>query len=123
MAAPYISVVVPTLNEEGNIGRLIDGLKEVLSQYKYEIIVVDSHSSDRTVEIAKGRGAKILYSPKGKGLALMNGLKAARGQIQIAMDADLSHAPIESKLLIAGIETGYDVCMGSRFIIGGGSYE
>ncbi len=39
------------------------------------------------------------------------------------MDADLSHKPNELKLLISGIEIGYDICMGSRFIIGGGTED
>ncbi len=122
-ANPYISVVIPTLNEEKNIGRVIKGVKKILSGYNYEIIVVDGHSKDKTVKIAKSLGAKIIYDDVGKGSALIKGLKAARGTIQISMDADMSHSPMELKLLIAGIEAGYDVCMGSRFITGGGSED
>lgn len=93
----------------------------MLSSHTYEIIVVDGHSTDRTVSISKRGGAKILYDSVGKGSALIKGLSAARGDIVISMDADLSHEPRELKLLIAGIEAGYDICMGSRFILGGGS--
>jgi len=118
---PYVSVVIPTWNEQGNIGKVIPAVKRVLSGYSYEIIVVDRHSEDRTVAIASRLGAKIMYDDIGKGSALMEGLAAASGNILISMDADLSNEPKELKLLIAGIETGYDICMGSRFIIGGGS--
>ncbi len=120
---PYISIVIPTYNEEGNIAYAINGIRKVLRGYDYEIIIVDKHSKDKTVWVAKKMGARILYDDIGKGSALVKGLKAANGSIQISMDADLSHKPAELKLLIAGIETGYDICMGSRFIMGGGSED
>ena len=120
---PYISIVIPTFNEEGNISYAIKGVKKVLKNYNYEIIVVDKHSKDKTAEIARKLGAKILYDDIGKGSALVKGLKSAKGEILISMDADLSHKAMELKLLIAGIETGYDICMGSRFITGGGSED
>jgi glycosyltransferase involved in cell wall biosynthesis len=121
----YISVVIPTLNEEKNIGRVIAGVKSVLEHhaYKYEIIVVDKHSKDKTVEIAKSLGAKIMYDDSGKGSALISGMRAAKGNVIVSMDADLSHRPKELLLLIAGIDAGYDVCIGSRFLTGGGSED
>ncbi len=118
---PYISIVVPTLNEEHNVGKLMKGIAAALPGMNYEVIIVDGHSKDKTVEIARKLGARIIYDNKGKGLALKKGLDSADGKIIIAMDADLSHRPNELKLLVAGIETGYDVCMGSRFLTGGGS--
>ncbi len=123
MPKPYVSIVIPTLNEEENIGYVLEGIRRVLRGIKYEIVIVDGHSNDNTVKIAKKYGAKIMYDDVGKGSALIRGLKAAKGEILISMDADLSHEPKELKLLIAGIEAGYDVCMGSRFILGGGSYD
>jgi glycosyltransferase involved in cell wall biosynthesis len=68
-------------------------------------------------------GARVIYDHRGKGSALIKGFAAARGRIIISMDADLSHRPQELPLLIAGIETGYDVCVGSRFLTGGGSSD
>ena len=117
----YISVVIPTLNEENNISKVISGVKESLKGHKFEIIVVDGHSSDNTVKIAKKTGARILYENIGKGHALRIGFASSKGNIIISMDADMSHKPDELALLISGIETGYDICMGSRFISGGGS--
>ncbi len=116
-----ISIVIPTLNEERNIGTAIREVKRVLSGYGYEIIVVDGHSRDSTVSIAKKAGAKVIYDNYGKGSALIKGMHAANGSIIISMDADMSNKPEELKLLIAGIEAGYDVCVGSRFLVGGGS--
>ena len=121
MRNPYVSVVIPTLNEEQNIGHVMRQVKTMLKDYDYEIIVVDGHSKDRTVGIARSMGARILYDEIGKGSALTKGIKAGRGRIIVSMDADLSNRAAELKLLIAGIETGYDICMGSRFLTGGGS--
>ncbi len=124
---PYISLVIPTLNEAQNLGRLMAQLKRVLKGYRYEILVVDGGakgpSTDGTVSIAKSMGARVIYDHRGKGSALIKGFAAARGRIIISMDADLSHRPQELPLLIAGIETGYDVCVGSRFLTGGGSSD
>jgi glycosyltransferase involved in cell wall biosynthesis len=121
MKTPYISVIIPTLNEEQNIGSLLRQVAPMLKAYSYEIIIVDGYSKDRTVKIARSMGAKILYDDVGKGFALTKGIKAGKGKIIVAMDADLSNRATELKLLIAGIETGYDICMGSRFLTGGGS--
>lgn len=122
-----ISVVIPTLNEERNIRELLKLVKKELTGYRYEIIVVDGGrngpSTDKTVAIAKSNGAMVLYDDKGKGSALIKGLKHAKGDVVISMDADLSHEPKELKLLIDAINIGYDICMGSRFIIGGGSED
>ncbi|MGC8568356.1 MAG: glycosyltransferase family 2 protein [Candidatus Micrarchaeia archaeon] len=125
MSKELISVVIPTLNEEGNIGEAIKEVKKELERYgyRYEIIVVDGHSTDKTVEIAKSLGAKILYDSVGKGSALRKGMEKAKGDIIISMDADLSNKPNELRLLISGIEIGYDICMGSRFIVGGGTED
>ncbi len=120
---PHVSIVIPTLNEEKNIAKLMRKLKGELARYSYEIIVVDGHSKDRTVRIAKSMGAKIMYDDYGKGSALVRGMHAASGDIIISMDADLSNKPKEIPLLVTGIESGYDVCLGSRFLTGGGSED
>lgn len=120
-----ISIVIPTLNEEQNIYHLFKELKSEIKKRKIEaeIIVVDGHSSDKTVEIAKKFGAKLIYEDKGKGFALRKGMKIAKGDTIITMDADLSHKSSEIGLLIEGIKSGYDICMGSRFIQGGGTED
>ncbi len=118
-----ISVVIPTLNEGRNIRKVITEVRKVLSSSMYEIIVVDGHSSDNTVEIARENGAKVIYDNQGKGSALIKGLKAAKGDILISLDADLSTDPKEMGMLIKGITRGYDVCMGSRFMAGGSSED
>ncbi len=127
MSTPYLSIIIPTLNEERNIGRLLAELRTVARSHTHETIVVDGGrdgpSSDNTVKIAKKYGARVLYDNMGKGSALIRGFDAAKGKIIISMDADLSHSPNELRLLVSGIETGYDICVGSRFISGGGSSD
>ncbi|MGC8622600.1 MAG: glycosyltransferase family 2 protein [Candidatus Micrarchaeia archaeon] len=118
----YVSIVIPTLNEEGGIGQTIEGIKKIMKGYSYEIMVVDS-STDKTPQIAKSHGARVLRYKGGKGAALIYGFENAKGEIIISMDADLSNRPKELKLLIAGIEAGYDMCTGSRFLVGGGSED
>ncbi|MGC9157213.1 MAG: glycosyltransferase family 2 protein [Candidatus Micrarchaeia archaeon] len=124
-AKHFISLIIPTWNEEKNIGKVIEGAKAELDKmgYPYEIIVVDKYSKDKTVEIAKRLGAKVIYDAYGKGSALVKGMKLAKGDILISMDADLSNRPSELKLLVDAIDIGYDVCLGSRFITGGGSED
>ena len=95
----------------------------MLKDRRHEVIVVDGHSVDNTVNIAKRLGARVLYDDVGKGSALIRGLKAAKGSVIVSMDADLSNEPKELGLLINSIEIGYDVCMGSRFMAGGNSED
>ncbi len=111
------SIVIPTLNEEKNLRILL----QQIDHKKYEIIVVDGGSTDKTVETAKKFGLKVLYTPKGKGTALRKGMDAAKSDIVVTMDADLSHRISELGLLIEAIKSGYDICTGSRFIMGGGT--
>jgi glycosyltransferase involved in cell wall biosynthesis len=118
---PYVSIVVPTFNEAANIAKVISGIRRSMKRHSYEIIIVDRHSPDGTADKAKALGASVLYDDIGKGSALTKGFRRARGRVIISMDADLSNRPNELALLIAGIESGHDICMGSRFLAGGGT--
>ena len=126
MKKPRVSIIIPTWNEEKNLQILLKKIKDFFGQRKefsYELIIVDKYSEDKTVEIAKKFGARVLFDEGGKGSALIKGIGKARGDIIITMDADLSHRPIELGLLIEGIRAGYDIVMGSRFIQGGGTED
>jgi len=121
-----VSIVIPTLNEEKNLARLLEEVKRFFSKrsdLSYEIIVVDGHSTDRTVAIARKHGCKVLFDDRGKGSALRKGMRAAKGEIIVTMDADLSMRAVELGMLIEAIRAGYDVAMGSRFIQGGGTED
>lgn len=123
MKSEYISIVIPALNEEKNIGHLLKEVKRIMGSSRYEILVVDGHSKDNTVKLSKANGARVIYDEVGKGSALIKGLHSAKGDIIVSMDADLSNEPKELWLLINGIRLGYDVCMGSRFMAGGSSED
>jgi len=114
-----ISIVIPTLNEGKNLAKVLKDIPKSVD----EIIVVDGHSTDNTVEIAKMFGAKVIFDDVGKGSALRKGMKVAKGGIIITMDADYSHKSSEIGLLTEGIKAGFDICMGSRFIQGGGTED
>lgn len=119
-----VSVVIPTLNEEGSIRDVLNDVKGIMGRRPdYEIIVVDGCSKDRTVEIAKDCGATVIFENLGKGYALRKGMEHSKGDVVITMDADHSHDPKEMDMLITGIGNGYDICMGSRFMKGGGTED
>lgn len=115
-----VSVVIPTLNEEENMRELLFNMPEFID----EVLVVDGHSKDKTVEIAKKFGARVFCNKKvKKGAALILGTREAKGDIVIAMDADLSMQHKELRLLAEGVDSGYDFSFGSRFICGGGTND
>jgi glycosyltransferase involved in cell wall biosynthesis len=83
-----VSVVIPTLNEAGTIRQAIDTINNSVT-YPKEIIVVDGNSTDGTLEIVKDTNARLIVEPRrGYGLALRTGMKAAKGNVVIMVDAD-----------------------------------
>ena len=83
-----ISVILPALNEEKNIAKVLKVIQE--SNTVDEIIVVDNNSTDNTSTIAKEMGAKVILCKKrGKGYAMEMGLYAAQGDIVVFVDADI----------------------------------
>ncbi len=114
-----LSVVVPVFNEAQTIGDVIFGLRTVLLKqvFNYEIIVVDDGSTDKSAEIAKNQGAKLLSlkTHMGKGYAMRLGFSKAKGEIIATMDSDGSHNPEELTSLLAPIIEGQaDLVIGSR---------
>jgi glycosyltransferase involved in cell wall biosynthesis len=84
-----LSVVIITHNEEANLGRTLESVSALVSDGKGEIIVVDSGSTDRTVEIAKSYGAKV-FVEEWKGFAAQknSALDKASGEWILSLDAD-----------------------------------
>ena len=82
-----VTAVIPTINEEGTIGSVIDGLLKAVE--RIEIKVVDTDSTDRTKEIAAAKGAIVINeSKRGYGTAYKTGLKRAKGDLIVCMDGD-----------------------------------
>ena len=90
-----ITVILPTLNEEKGIGKTIDSInKEYFKNHGWnlEIIIVDGDSKDKTCEIAKKKGAKIIIEKrKGYGRAYKTGMPQATGEIIVTGDADATY--------------------------------
>lgn len=114
-----VSIVIPTKNEELNISDII---RQCLS-YADEVVVVDGHSTDRTRDIAKDLGCKvILDGGRGKGEAIRKAIGHVMGDIIVFIDADGSHDPGDIPNLIQPIkENAADHVSGSRMT--GGSDE
>lgn len=86
-----VSVIIPALNEEFNIATVINKAKNALETLgvEYEIVVVDSDSTDKTVEIAKSLGAVVVNQPlRGYGNAYHKGFSEAKGDVFVIGDAD-----------------------------------
>ncbi len=81
-----ISVVIPTLNEAENLGRLIGDLRA--ESEAAEIVVADGGSRDRTVAVAAGHGARVVRSATGRGQQLGAGARAAAGDVLLFLHAD-----------------------------------
>lgn len=81
--APTLSVIIPTLNAEAHLGDCLDRMRGA-----DEIIVVDGGSADATVAIADQAGARLIVSPKGRGVQLKAGGAAARGDWLLFLHAD-----------------------------------
>jgi glycosyltransferase involved in cell wall biosynthesis len=114
-----VSVIIPTRNEAENLPEV---LQEVL-KYADEVIVVDGNSKDRTQEVARSFGVKVVQdNGLGKGDALRVGANAASGEILVFIDADQSHDPRDIPFLVRPIKNGHaDHVHGSRML--GGSEE
>jgi dolichol-phosphate mannosyltransferase len=124
--ASSVSIVIPTLNEEENIEPLISQIIACAVPF-LEILFVDDHSTDNTrgrVHDLAGTQPIRLIEQDGAELglagAIMSGARAARGEILLVMDADLSHPPDRINDLLAPLFTdAADLVVGSRYVIGG----
>jgi|Tabmets5t2r1_1033131.scaffolds.fasta_scaffold07512_2 glycosyltransferase involved in cell wall biosynthesis len=117
-----VSVVIPALNEERNIGWVLGRLPDCVD----EVIVVDGRSTDCTIEVALATrpDARIVEEmTPGKGAALRAGFKHARGDRVVMLDADGSMEPAEIGRYLARLEQGFDLVKGSRFMPGGGTTD
>jgi glycosyltransferase involved in cell wall biosynthesis len=117
-----VSVVIPTLNEAANLPHVFARIPGFVD----EVVVVDGHSRDGTVEIARALRPDVrvvLQDGHGKGNALACGFAAATGDIIVMLDADASNDPHEIPRFIAALLDGHDFAKGSRFAEGGSSTD
>ncbi len=118
MTEPTLSIIVPAWNEEKYIARTLDSLHRAVAVYETErdataeIIVVDNNSTDHTAEIARSKGARVVFEPVNNiGKARNTGAKAARGKYIAFCDADnqitenllvLIHDHLEDPRIVGG---------------------
>jgi glycosyltransferase involved in cell wall biosynthesis len=117
-----VSVIIPALNEQHNIGWVLERMPPTID----EVILVDGHSIDRTVEIARAVRPDIVVvqqASRGKGAALRAGFEAATSDFIVMIDADGSMDPGEIYRYVMPLMNGYDLVKGSRFLDGGGSTD
>jgi len=106
------TVIIPTKNEELSIEKIIRKCK----QYADELLVVDGHSTDKTREVAKALGVRVILDHgKGKGDGIRVGIQEAKGDIIVFIDADGSHDPDDIPKMVKPIqEDKADLVIGSR---------
>ena len=116
-----ISIIIPVYNEELTVGSIIERTKISANKsgVDFEIIVVDDHSSDRSLQIARANDVRV-YSLKrhlGKGYALRAGFTKAKGDVIVTIDSDASHRPEELlEVLAPVIRNKADLVIGSRYL-------
>jgi dolichol-phosphate mannosyltransferase len=132
IAAPVVSVVIPAYREAENLPVIIPRLSEALSNadLQAEIIVVDDDSGDGTTEICRELAERYAVrletrrNERGLSSAVLHGLRRARGDVLIVMDADLSHPPEKVPALVEALDDAdVDFVLGSRYVPGGSTDE
>ncbi len=113
-----VSVVIPCLNEEAGIVHVVEQARAGIDAAGLagEIIVVDNASEDRSAELARGAGARVVYEPRrGYGSAYLAGLAAARGDYVVMADADGTYDLRLVGPLVERLRDGAGMVLGSRF--------
>jgi glycosyltransferase involved in cell wall biosynthesis len=124
--APELSIIVPAYNEESRLPRTLARIREYfasrrISSDQLEILIVDDGSKDGTVQVAEKWASewpsvRVISNGdnRGKGYSVRHGMLEARGRIALFTDADLSSPIEESEKLLAAIDDGNQVAIGSR---------
>ena len=119
---PTVSVVIPAINEAENLPYVLPQIPSFVD----EVLLVDGHSTDDTVEVARSLRPDIRIVQQqghGKGAALRSGFAAAKGDIIVMLDADGSTDPAEIPAFVGTLLAGADFAKGSRFLQGGGTTD
>lgn len=112
-------VIIPAYNEQDNIVRVIENLKENYQQYDY--VIINDGSADSTPDICRRKGYELIDLPVNLGLAgaFQTGLKYAYEKgydYALQFDADGQHRPEYIEAMLEKMKEGYDIVIGSRFV-------
>lgn len=114
---PYVSILLPAYNEEEAIGKVIDDIQKAMkgTAHRYEILVVDDNSTDRTAEIARAKKVRVVtrHVRSGSGASRRTGILAAEGEIIVMLDADGSYEAADIPKLLEYFPD-YDQVNGAR---------
>ena len=116
--SPQISVIIPCLNEEQAVGKVVEQSLEGIrrSGRPGEVLVVDNASTDASAEVAAASGAIVVSEPRrGYGSAYLAGLDRARGEYLVMGDADDTYPMSELAQFVERLDDGDDLVIGSRF--------
>jgi len=119
---PFVSIVVPMMDEETNARPLVDAVRAALGdEPAWELILVDDGSRDRTREVIAGMAREdprvrlvALARNYGQSTAMQAGFDHARGDVVVTMDGDLQNDPRDIPLLLETLTAGYDLVAGFR---------
>jgi glycosyltransferase involved in cell wall biosynthesis len=114
---PLVSVVIPCLNEAGNIESCVRRAREAMQRdgISGEVIVADNASEDDSARLAEAAGARVVHEPRrGYGSAYLAGFSAARGDYIVMADADLTYDFGEIPRFVAELDGGAELVMGDR---------
>jgi glycosyltransferase involved in cell wall biosynthesis len=112
-----VSVVIPCLNEEENIEACVTSALRAMEEAGIagEVVVADNDSEDRSAELARAAGARVVHEPRrGYGSAYLAGFAAARGEYIVMGDADLTYDFEEIPRFVEKLDAGAELVMGDR---------
>jgi dolichol-phosphate mannosyltransferase len=127
-----LSVVMPAQNEEGSVGRTVEGVANVLDRegIDYEVVVVNDDSTDTTEAVVAAMGEQnprirvhLSHNERGFGNAIRAGLDVYTGDAVAIVMADASDDPEDLVRYYRVLEQGYDCAFGSRFAAGANVYD
>jgi len=111
-------IILPTLNEEGTIGKVIDEIPRAILEergYQVKVLVVDGDSTDLTRQIAQERGVEVIIEPrKGKGRAMRTAFEQVKADFVFMLDADYTYPAAYIPDMLDMLHQDYDVVIGSR---------
>ena len=118
MGLKTVSILLPCLNEEETLDKCIKSIKKNMkpTKYKWEIIVCDNNSTDKSVSIAKKNRVKVITEKKkGYGATLLNGINTSKSDYLVMLDSDMSYSDADIPRMLGWLDDDYDFVIGNRF--------